>query len=495
MATGAITFNEVASNIRVPGVYMEISNAAAGYSSSNLVAIIIGQPTITATSQTPALVTTVDAAIATYGAGSQLSRMIQTFVAENPTTTLYALPLNDNGTTKSTTTCTFAGTATAAGTIFLYINDDQIQVPVSTGDTATIIGGNVAAAVNANVLLPATAANGAGVVTFTSKNAGTVGNGITYQVNYLGNINNEYLPAGVTATFAAGVTGATDPTLATALANMGDIQFEYIVQPYTDSTSLTALRNFLALRWGPTKQLFGHAFTALKGTSSTLTTFGSALNDSHLTVVGYNGSPTWSIEVAAAVGAKAAFELSNDPALTLQTVALATVFVPHQTTWFTYTELNTLLYNGITPLNYVGGYARIVRLITTYQKNAYNLPDPSYLDVTTLATNARLEREAQYMILQKFPRCKLAADGTKFGAGNSIVTPSIIRGELLALYDEWIFKGWVQGKDDFAEQLIVTINPSDPNRVDVLLPPYLVGNLVVTAIRNEFRLKLDLKLS
>jgi phage tail sheath gpL-like len=118
------------------------------------------------------------------------------------------------------------------------------------------------------------------------------------------------------------------------------------------------------------------------------------------------------------------------------------------------------------------------------------MADPSYLDVTTMSTNSAIMRECKTMILQKFPRSKLAADDTAFGVGQAIVTPKIIRGELIALYDDFIFRGLVQNKGDFVEKLIVTLSPTDPNRVDVLLPPFLINNLVVTAVRNEFRLRI-----
>lgn len=489
MATAAISFDKVSPNIRVPGVYMELSNAAAGYYTQNLVALIIGQPTTTV-SMVPELVTTAEAAATKYGAGSMLSRMIYAFRAENPDTELWALPVADaSGSAAAVKQLAVTGTATAAGTIFLYVADELVRVPVSSGDTATAIATSIATAVNANVLLPCTATATAGNVTFTAKNKGTVGNGIAYQVNYRSENGGEQLPAGISVNITSTVTGATDPDLATALAALGDVQFEYICHPYVDTTSLNTMRDFLQLRWGPDKQLFGHAFTATTGTSSALATLGGVRNDEHHTICGYYGSPTWSAEVAAALTGVASRSLNIDPARTLQTLPLTTVMVPKKQNWFTQTELNTLLYKGITPLNYNGGYARIVRLITTYQVNSFGQPDASYLDVTTMCTNAAIMREAQYMILQKFPRSKLAEDGTAFGAGQAIVTPKIIKGELVALYDEWIFRGLVQSKDDFVDDLIVTLDVTDPNRVNILLPPRIINNLVVTAIRNEFRLR------
>jgi phage tail sheath gpL-like len=490
MATGSVSFDQVSSNIRVPGFYGEVSNSAAGYYSQNLVALIIGQPTTAGLSVVPELVTTPEAATERYGAGSMLARMISAFRKNNEDTELWAVPLTDAAGTAATHTMTITGTASAAGTIFLYIGGELIQVPVASSDTATAIGDAVVSTVNANVLLPCTAANASGVVTFTAKNKGTIGNLINYQVNFRSELGGEKLPAGISVVFAVDEAGATDPTLATATAALGDLDFEYIIHPYTDTTSLNTMRDFLSLRWSPNKMLYGHSFTAAQGTSSQLYTLGDNRNDEHQTIFGAYGSPTWSPEIAAGAGGVAAKYLNIDPARTLQTLPVVNVVVPKKSNWFTQSELNTLLFNGITPLNYTGGIARIVRCITTYQVNSYGMADPSYLDVTTMSTNSAIMRECKTMILQKFPRSKLAADDTAFGVGQAIVTPKIIRGELIALYDDFIFRGLVQNKGDFVEKLIVTLSPTDPNRVDVLLPPTLINNLVVTALRNEFKLRI-----
>ena len=129
----------------------------------------------------------------------------------------------------------------------------------------------------------------------------------------------------------------------------------------------------------------------------------------------------------------------------------------------------------------------IERAITTYQVNGYGLPDPSYLDVETLATLSVLRSTLRARISQKFPRHKLADDGTRFGIGQAIVTPGIIRAELIALARAWEERGWVEQVDAFKDQLIVERNADDPTRVDVVLPPDLVNQLRVFAALVQFR--------
>ena len=156
---------------------------------------------------------------------------------------------------------------------------------------------------------------------------------------------------------------------------------------------------------------------------------------------------------------------------------------------FRLSDSNTLLYSGVATEMESGGAAAIQRCVTTYRVNVWNQPDPSWLDVQTPATLAYIIRFLRGRILQKFPRHKLADDGTPFGLGQAIVTPRIIRAELVAAYSELMAMGIVENMDPFKQFLIVERDPTDPNRVNVLLPPDLVNQLRIFAMLVEFRLQ------
>lgn len=81
---------------------------------------------------------------------------------------------------------------------------------------------------------------------------------------------------------------------------------------------------------------------------------------------------------------------------------------------------------------------------------------------------------------------KLADDGTAYGPGNAVVTPSVIRAELIALMRELEEKGLVENVETFKEQLIVERNADDRNRVDVLAPPDLVNQFRIFACLTRF---------
>ncbi|MNT86118.1 Phage tail sheath protein [compost metagenome] len=69
------------------------------------------------------------------------------------------------------------------------------------------------------------------------------------------------------------------------------------------------------------------------------------------------------------------------------------------------------------------------------------------------------------------------------------MTPNVIRGELLAEYAAMEDEGLVENAKAFAANLIVERSATDPNRLNVLLPPDLVNQLRVFAVLAQFRLQ------
>ena len=490
-----LPFKNIPSNLRVPLFYAEVDNSRANTAQAQQRALIIGQITSAgaATANVPVQTTGVGDAITLGGARSMLASMVSAYRANDTFGEVWCLPLaDDSGGTAATGSVQFTAAATANGTFYLYVAGVRYALPVLTTQTVTQLATALAALVNADVTACVTATSSTGTVTFTAANKGPAGNDIDIRVNYLGTVGGEVAPAGLTWTLTAMANGATTPSLTTALANLGSTTFDFIVSPYTDSTSLDALKGLLSDatgRWSYTAQLYGHVFAAKRGSVGTLTTFGAARNDQHCTVMGYNDSPTPSWAWASAVAGASAVSLRNDPALPLQTVALQGIQAPPLASRFIMTDRNTLLYTGVSTFS-VGddGTVAIENLVTSYRTNAFGAADNSYLEVETLFTLMYVLRFMQAAITSKFSRVKLAADGTRFAPGSAVVTPRIIKAELVAQYRELESRGLVQNGDAFKDGLIVQQNASNPNRVDVLWPGTLIAQLRIFAVLAQFRL-------
>lgn len=494
-----VSFNNIPSNLRVPLFYAEMDASQAGYFTQNTRSLLLGQKLAagTAVVNTPYLVSTTDQAKTLFGIGSMLARMHSLFRQQNAIGEVWCIALADAGAgVAATGTITATGPATAAGTANLYIAGQRVQVGIAAGDTATAIATNIAAAINAAVDLPVTATASAAVVTLTCRWKGLTGNDIAFMDSFRANSGGEALPTGVVLAYSGSnflTGGATNPTLAgNAITAMGDDEYDFVIHPYSDSANLDALDaelNDTTGRWAYNRQIYGHAYTTLRGTLAALQAAGTLRNGQHHTIAGIDvdtPNPMW--EYAAAYGGANAAAIAVDPARPTQTLALAGILAPRAGKRFIFTERQTLLNYGIATSYTASGIVRVERAITTYQKNAFGQADPSYLDSETLHQSAYVIRYLRNIITTKYPRHKLANDGTRFGAGQAIVTPSVIRGELIAAYAALELLGIVENAKVFASYLIVERNATNPNRLDVLLPPDYVNQLRIFALLNQFRL-------
>ena len=467
------------------------SNASQGPALLRYKALIIGQKTTAGSgvADTVVRVTSADAAIAIAGRGSMLHRQAIAWFASNQSTEVWLGILDDDGgAVVSESAWTIAGPATADGTLAVYVGGKRFAVAVTDADTATVIGDAVAAAVNADLDLPVTAVNAIGVVTFTHRNLGEEGNSYDLRINYR---DSDESPAGVTGVPPAFTSGAGNPALTNLIAALGDVWYNIVAHPYTDATSLTAIEAELALRSGPLKMIDGVAITSATGTIATLAALGNTRNSKHSSIHAQPGKLplTWPVEFGAEVAAIVAFYGQIDPARPFQTLSMAHAIQPAEVDLFTLEERNSLLFDGIgTTKTAAGGAIQIERAITTSQTNDAGADDPAYLDITTLLTLMYLRYSWRTRMLTRYPRHKLASDGTRFGAGQSVMTPKLGTAEALGWFRQMEQLGLVEGFDQFKADLVVERNIGDQNRLDVLLPPDLINQLIVTATQIAFRL-------
>ena len=493
----AISFSQIPSGIRVPLFYAEVDASMANSGSNNLKTLLIGQMLTSGVAQTgkPVLVSGDSQGKELFGRGSVLARMNSAYRKNDTYGEVWAIPVSDaDAAQKASCTVTVTGTATAAGSVFLYIGGDRVTVNVAIDDTATNVAKALNAAINAKLDLPVTAntSEETGIVTLEAKNGGLIGNDIRVAVNINGYASGEVLPEGIQVEISAMSGGSGTPELSEVIKAMGNEEYDFIVMPYCDTASLDVFKeamNDKTGRWSPMMQLYGHVYTVMRGDVSDLQSFGSARNDQHATVLGVETTvPNLTCEVLSAFAAQCATAIANDPARPLQTLELIGIAAAPEGERFTLNEKQTLLTNGIATTYVGGGYVRIERAITTYQRNALDDEDTSYLDSETLHTLAYILRDLKSIITTKYPRHKLANDGTRYGPGQAIVTPSVIRGELIAQYQKLETLGIVENADLFAKNLIVERDTNDVSRLNVLLPPDLVNGLRIFAVLAQFRL-------
>jgi len=176
----------------------------------------------------------------------------------------------------------------------------------------------------------------------------------------------------------------------------------------------------------------------------------------------------------------------------LQRLALPGLIGPTESARWDDAERNLLLYDGIATYTVAtDGTVQIERQITTYQENSAGIADDSYLDINTPETLERIRYEQIAMFAQKYPRHKLAADEDRqyYDPSQPIMTPKVAKSELFNLYRLTFMgdNGWVRDYDGYVESFQASIDPNDPNRLNVIDQPMLIGQYRVHAQQTQFR--------
>ncbi|HAX5205292.1 TPA: phage tail protein [Escherichia coli] len=493
-----VSFSNIPSDIRVPLFCIEVDNSMANSATETQRTLLIGQMTSegTATAGAAYRCTSASTAAGLCGEGSMLHTMMAAYLKNDDYGETWLLPLADNGGEMTAATGSIAvdGAPTASGVISLYIAGTRIRQTVKPSYTKGDIADALVTRINGSSSLPVTAAMGDdGVsVALTAKNAGEAGNTIDIRLNYLGSSGGEYTPEGLTLTITAMSGGAGAPDMVDALASLGDRTFDFIVLAYSDTASLDDMKTFLSDnegRWAWDKQIYGHAFAVAKGTYAELAAKGEARNDQHMTLWGMYDVPDTSYDCAAAMVGALAQSVRNDPARPTQTLTVSGILAPPLASRFTLTERNNLLYSGISTFTVSDDdTVTLENTITTYQTNSYGAADDSYLQIETLYTLMYVNRYMKTQVTSKMGRMKLADDGANIPAGMAIVTPAIIRAELIAQFRTLANNGYVQDADSFAKQILVERDKDNPNRVNVVWPGRLMNQLRIFAVLNQFRL-------
>lgn len=492
----SIAFNQIPGDIRVPLFAAEINGGPPSYSSISRMLLIgradedVLEPLklVNAGSADPSTL---------CGYGSMLADMLLHARQVNRLGEIYviATPEGEDA-DEAVGSVTFAGTARARGTFRLFIAGEPYSCAVNPGDTAATIAGKFRAAVGrgyrkfgcdmgAPVRANVDGTNPA-KINLTARFPGAEGNEIRLDKTIGGDY--QRVP-GITVTIVPMADGAGGGAIEAALAAIAAEPFDWIAGPFSGSTSLDAVRDFMRTRWDPLTSLDGHYVCAREGTLSGLTAYGAARNDPHVTILGTHNAPNPSWIWASLLCGQIAFSKNLGRSLStaveiarpMQTLLLPGVLPPADaTSIFTPTERDSLLRNGISTFTFgADGEARCDRIITTYRTNDAQLLDTTFLDIEAVCIAAYVKRYFRNALLGRYPRHVMRDDNPNGVQG--VVTPNQAIACVIHAYEELAGACIVRQEEEFSTYLRVEFDYTR-DRADFYLPVAKSGALRIFAV-------------
>jgi phage tail sheath gpL-like len=479
-----VAFNDLSDQIRLPFAFAEFdpSGASDDPSAMPYTVLLVGQrlggSAENFSVQRPM---SEQQAHALFGRGSMLAGMVAAYLKANNVTKMLAVGVPDfEGGAAAEGAISLSGAVTNAAPLCLYIGGALVRVAAQFQAQAANIAADLTEAINANQDLPVFATHSLGQVTLAAKHKGECGNDIDLRLSYY----DEPLPGGLSIALKPMSGGAGNPDSAPVIAAMGNDQYHVIAWPWTDAASLASLRDELADRWGPLRQIDGQALVVKRGSFGNVTSFSASRNDKHLTVIPSEGSPTSPWEDAAACAGVVAYYGNNDPARGFNTLLVPGVLAPARADiWPGFPEKNQGLFEGLST-RYVApdGTVRLQKLITTHRLNPLGAEDKAFLSLNSPLTLSYLRYAWNNYLKLKYPRHKLAGDEDtgRFDAGQPIMTPGLGRAEAIARFTSaWLPMGLVEGSKQFERDLVCERNRKNENRLDWLLCPDLMNQFEI----------------
>ncbi len=486
-----ISFNNVPIGTRVPFTFVEFdgSNANGTATAQAYKVLMLGQKldSGSAVAEVPYIVASTAQAIELFGKGSMLHNMVDVFFKNNDATELHVMSFKDpDKATPAQWKFTFdpaLDKATKADQLTLNIAGEILQFDTTPDMKLAELLSTIASKVTSQESLPVTVAATANEITFISKHKADIANQIVIELSQGSNFQLKDPTPKTKATNGQGIS------LSTAFSKISDTHYNFIINPYETADVIKFLEGELVQRFSPSRALEAIAISAVSGKQGEVSKFLETKTSPHTVYIATATSQSPGYLWASALTAVTAYYGNLDTARPFQTLPILGVVPPQREDQFTMQDRNVLLSRGASTFTVDSGdNVRIERLVTTY-KNSNAPNDMAYVSLNTLLTLSFIRFSIRSYFSRKYPRCKLASDAIRLPAGASVMTPSLMKAELVCLFRTWETElGIVENVDQFKNDLICEINQRDKTRLDVSLTPKLVSQFCILGVKVGFLL-------
>ncbi|MEM9734243.1 MAG: hypothetical protein AAF903_12285 [Pseudomonadota bacterium] len=411
------------------------------------------------------------------GKGSILSDMYRRFSLRNALN-VWMMSVADVGTAQQVTV-TINTAATGTGRI--QIAGQMVTVGTDVDDTPAAIATALAAAINSyydpltEAELPYTATAASAVVTLTARHKGVIFEGVDIWLDdrnansFIGNV-----------TIDTPTAGAGDPNLSAPLAAIDENNWDWIYIPFSDDANFAryeALLSDVSGRWAWSKQLYGHVFTAKRGSTAEITTYLDAKDTRHVsTVFSFTASgdatPIWG--VLAEQMAPLHNWLSDGTGGGVTRAHDGLPAEGHKTprvraSWPDYNLRNTLLKLGGSVWRVNNADKVVLSKVVTHHKTENDAPDATFRDIQSIAQLTYGLRRIRAQLAFEHSN-RIAADDDVLSPDLPASTTRDVEATLVQTYTELVEGGVFRNTQAFTEAVRVTRDNGNPNRYNIFAP-------------------------
>jgi phage tail sheath gpL-like len=372
--------------------------------------------------------------------------------------------------------------ATAPGEYYVKVNEIRTaSFTITTTDSVASVIALIIAAVNAVLEMPVIASDGTTKVDIDCKWKGVTGNDLYLEV--VGPTD-----LGVSFAFTQPTSGATNPTVDSALAQIGNVWESMLLNclDIADTTALDAYKTWGDGRWDPDTNRFAVVFTGnTEATLATAITVPDARKtdriNSQLVAPGSKNLP---FVVAARQLARIAKLANVTPAHDYGS-QIADGLVPGtDAEQWTSSQKEAAVLGGSSTVNSIDGVIKIADVITMYHPSGDPLPPYRFVvDIVKL-------QQAAYNLENIFNSPEW--DGAPLIPDDQATNeptakkPKTAKAAAAAMVDGLALKAILSAPEVTKPLISASISSSNPKRLDLIVPVFIAGNTNQKAISLQF---------
>lgn len=301
------------------------------------------------------------------------------------------------------------------------------------------------------------------------------------------NTSAEIYVCAVASVSAAGDWPVT-PDIDGLIEAMGDDRYDFVMLPYADDDTLSAIGDEIDRRWNAMVARKTRVFCVVPLGYDAALAKAATLNNKLLHLIPIGDAATaeaphiWNTVLTCVM----ADHLSNDPAAPETDIELPYITPP--AVEFTARQRKDFINNGVGTWRKNVDKVLVSYLVTTYRINPQGYPDSAYRDIQVCEILNKWRTYCLYQSMKTFAGYKVAKDTKLYGAGQKILDPDDLAAFLQTLYLSYAMreKGWFQDFERYRTTLIVEIDPDNQDRINYSGIPTLIGQFRVLAGKDRF---------